>query len=107
MIYLVVVKNAARALQPDIVRIDSQEVANRPDLLELVKNAVGHRLYTGDAVEDETGEVLEALLALKEESEYIEVLALDGKSLKKGGTVEVTVGAQTFYLPYLEVYDTP
>lgn len=72
--------------------------------LKRASSSLSFAQYRGFGVTDELGIDLSGVIALSSKNSYIELLAVDNKSLKKGGRISVVVDGITYTFNYFEIH---
>lgn len=103
MKYLGRITNLKRASQPEFIRIDGSGAAGGR-AIEQAAAGKSYKVYSGEPLEDQDGNELPGVIALNAEGAYIDVLAVDGKSLQTGGFVSVSIQGITYHFNYREIH---
>jgi hypothetical protein len=103
MKYLAKITDLRRASQPEFIRLDGTgSAASRA--VASVEQARSYATYRGKPVADEEGNPLPSVIALSEQDSYLELLAVDNKSLVRGGTLPLTLLGKTYHFKFTEIF---
>jgi hypothetical protein len=72
--------------------------------LERAIRARSYAQYDGQLVESETGEDFPGVLAVADDGDIIDLLPIDGRSLRRGGTVTTVFNGVTYNFQYTEIH---